>query len=340
MVGQGYFKGALGNFACGAETRGYICKRLTVNEHKNEWGKRVSPLDITALCVQRKPISLETGATASIRELTVTPWGSCVTASISRESMLSPGGVCAIYNQAISTWGGCAFDRAVEMPGVSRSSQGAKTMSAQQIEKLDLLTQYKELYRPPANRVVVVDAPAMSFLMIDGKGDPNTAQSYREAIEALYSLSYTLKFSAKQERGLDYHVMPLEGLWWVENMADFVMANKEAYQWTAMIAQPDFITPALMEEAKEQVAQKKQLPALASVRLETFHEGVAAQIMHIGPYSAEAPTIARLHSFIDEQGYVRRGKHHEIYLGDPRRASPSKLKTIIRQPIARSDAKE
>jgi len=203
------------------------------------------------------------------------------------------------------------------------------------MSKIDLKKEFKQLYFPSAKEVTVVDVPPMNFLMIDGRGDPNTAQEYKDAIEALYAVSYTLKFMIKKRTPQrDYVVMPLEGLWWADDMSRFDLKNKGSWSWTAMIMQPEFITEELVAQAREEVAGKKDLPALSKLRFERFHEGLAAQILHIGPYSAEGPTIEKLHSFIEEHGYEVKGKHHEIYLSDPRRVAPEKLKTVIRQPIA------
>ncbi len=201
------------------------------------------------------------------------------------------------------------------------------------MSKVDLKKELKEFYFPPARRVSLVDVPALNFIMIDGKGDPNTSQAYRESIEALYSVSFTLKFAAKKEQGVDYTVMPLEGLWWADDMAAFATGDKMAWKWTSMMMQPSFITEALVDQAREQAAGKRALPASAHMRFERYHEGLSAQIMHIGPYADEGPTIEKLHTFIEHSGYKRRGKHHEIYLGDPRRAAPEKLKTVLRQPV-------
>lgn len=202
------------------------------------------------------------------------------------------------------------------------------------MEKVDLKKQLKHLYRPPAKSPVVVEVPAMNFLMIDGEGDPNSAQVYQEAVEALYAVAYALKFMIKKgPQAVDYGVMPLEGLWWVEDMRQFSVEDKSAWQWTMMIMQPDFVSAILYTEALEQVKAKKDPPALSRMRFENYDEGLSAQIMHIGPYAAEAPTIEKLHQFIADQGYQRRGKHHEIYLGDPRRTAPERLKTVIRQPM-------
>ena len=192
----------------------------------------------------------------------------------------------------------------------------------------------KQLYRPSPKVVAVVDVPELPFLMVDGTGNPNTAPAYAEAIEALYSISYTLKFMLKRgPAALDYAVMPLEGLWWADDMAAFTSLDKDAWRWTMMIAQPEAITEELFRQAVAQAGRKKAAPGLPRLRLERFCEGRAMQILHIGPYATEGPTIERLHRFIAEQGCKRRGKHHEIYLSDPRRAAPEKLKTIIRQPI-------
>lgn len=174
----------------------------------------------------------------------------------------------------------------------------------------------------------------MSYLMIDGMGDPNTSQEYMGSIEALYAVSYTLKFLAKKgHEPTDYVVMPLEGLWRADNMADFALGNKDAWKWTSMIMQPSLVTGGMVDLALEQVKKKKDLPTLSEMRFEKYDEGLSAQIMHIGSYAAESPAISKLHQFIEDTGYSLRGKHHEIYLSDPRRTAPDKLKTIIRQPI-------
>lgn len=201
------------------------------------------------------------------------------------------------------------------------------------MDKLDLKKAYRELYRAKP-QPMLVEVPPLHYLMIDGEGNPNTAQAYKESVEALFSLSYTLKFMIKRmPEGTDYGVMPLEGLWWTEPIEAFSVERKEDWKWTSLMLQPDFITPALMEEARQQAAAKKELPALPLIRLERLEEGKCAQVLHIGPYAEEAPTVQRLHDFIREQGLRLRGKHHEIYLGDPRRAAPDKLQTIIRQPV-------
>ena len=200
------------------------------------------------------------------------------------------------------------------------------------MEKIDLKKQLKHLYNPP-KEFVFVDVPEMNFLMIDGKGDPNTSQEYKDAIETLYALSYTLKFMVKKEKMVDYVVMPLEGLWWTESMSEFTTENKDIWKWTSMIMQIEYVTEELFNRAVEQVKAKKNLPALSKVKFKSFHEGLSAQIMYFGPYSNEGPTIQKLHNFIKDNGYELSGKHHEIYLGDPRKTAPEKLKTVIRQPV-------
>lgn len=200
--------------------------------------------------------------------------------------------------------------------------------------KMDLKKELKHLYSPSAKQVTVVDVPQMNFLMIDGEGDPNTAPAYQNAVEALFAVSYTLKFMVKKdENQIDYTVMPLEGLWWVDDMTQFSLKNKDAWKWTAMIMQPEFVTLELVSEAVNQVEKNKGLKSVARIRFEPFREGKAAQIMYFGPYSEEASTIERIHRFIREQGNRLRGRHHEIYLSDPRRTAPEKLKTVIRQPF-------
>jgi hypothetical protein len=200
--------------------------------------------------------------------------------------------------------------------------------------KVDFRREHKQLYSPPRTPVIV-DVPELRFLMVDGHGDPNSSPEYAHAIEALYSISYTLKFTLKNAPdGLDYAVMPLEGLWWAKDMSTFATGEKSAWDWTAMIAQPDLVSDELLAQAKEKAGKRRELAAAALVRLESFREGEAAQIMHVGPYSAEGPTIALLHEFIAAAGHTLRGKHHEIYLGDPRRTAPERLRTVIRQPLS------
>ncbi len=202
------------------------------------------------------------------------------------------------------------------------------------MDKRDLKRELKDLYLPSTRQVSVVDVPRMGFLMIDGQGDPNTSQAYADAVEALFSVSYMLKFAAKKGAlGIDYGVMPLEGLWWADDMTDYAIGVRSRWLWTMMIMQPAFITAAMVDDALETARAKKGLVALPLMRFEEFEEGAAAQILHVGPFSEEGPTIERVHAFIEESGHTRAGKHHEIYLTDIRRADPAKWKTVIRQPM-------
>ena len=198
--------------------------------------------------------------------------------------------------------------------------------------KLDYKKEYKDLYRPPKNKFTIVDVPSINYLMIDGRGDPNVSESYQLAVSAIYSCAYAIKFQLKSQY-FDYVVPPLEGLWWMENMAEFSLDEKDRWLWTMMILQPEHVTREHLATAKESVREKKPNPHIDHLRLETYSEGLSAQVLYFGPYAAEGPTIAALHDYIHEQGYQRRGKHHEIYLSDPRRTAPEKLKTVIRQPI-------
>jgi len=203
------------------------------------------------------------------------------------------------------------------------------------VDKIDLKRELKELYGPSAKDVVRIEVPPMKFLMIDGQGDPNSAPEYSEAIEALYAVAYALKFAAKKgPLAIDYGVMPLEGLWWAEDMSSFATGARADWLWTMMIMQPDFVTAGLVDEVVAEVARKKNPAALSKMRFETFAEGLSAQTMHIGPFSEEAPTIERVHDFIAASGAQRTGKHHEIYLTDIRKADPTKWKTVIRQPMS------
>jgi hypothetical protein len=201
--------------------------------------------------------------------------------------------------------------------------------------KIDYKKEFKTLYNPPKKEPVIVDVPEMNFLMIDGKGDPNTAQEYKDAVSTLYPVAYTIKFAVKKGLEVDFGVMPLEGLWWVPDMEMFSMEDKDAWLWTAMIMQPEKVTFELFEEAVAQTREKKNPPVIDKIRFESYHEGLSVQLMHIGPYADEAPNIERMHAYAIGQGYELRGKHHEIYLSDPNRTAPERLKTVIRQPIGK-----
>jgi len=201
------------------------------------------------------------------------------------------------------------------------------------VEKIDLKKELKHLYKPSRKEIEQVEVPTFKFLMVDGEGDPNTSQEYAQAVEALFSVSYTAKFMVKKgSQALDYAVMPLEGLWWANDMTAFVANDKTKWKWTMMIMQPSFVANEVIMSAIVEVRRKKKLAGIDKLRLEDFSEGLCAQILHIGPFSEEGPTIARLHEFIDTRTN-RTGKHHEIYLSDIRRADPKKWKTIIRHPM-------
>lgn len=202
------------------------------------------------------------------------------------------------------------------------------------MSKLDLKKELKELYQASAREVVQLEVPTLPFLMIDGEGDPNSSPQYAEAVEALFSVSYTAKFMVKKgPQAIDYAVMPLEGLWWSDDMSAFLSNERSKWKWTMMIMQPPLVEEAVLHAALAEVARKKRLPALDALRLEHFSEGRCAQILHVGPFSEEGPAIQRVHDFIEEHSALA-GKHHEIYLSDIRRADPAKWKTIIRQPMA------
>ena len=202
------------------------------------------------------------------------------------------------------------------------------------MKKIDFKKELKNLYKPSPKKVEEVLVPEMNFLMIDGEGDPNTSQEFSDAVEALYPLSYSLKFRVKKsDLEIDYGVMPLEGLWWSDDISSFVTGNKDKWKWTLMIMQPEFITSEMVEEERKIVEKKKSPKSLSLVRFEPFSEGKAAQTMHVGPFSEEGPTIERVHTFIGESGCELSGKHHEIYLSDIRKAAPEKWKTVIRQPM-------
>lgn len=199
--------------------------------------------------------------------------------------------------------------------------------------KIDLKKELKQLYQASAKEVVQVYVPALTFLMVDGQGDPNTTPEYAQAIEALYSVAYTAKFMVKKgPQATDYAVMPLEGLWWADDMSAFITNDRSRWKWTMMIMQPAFVPGELISSAIAEVRKKKSLPAIDRLRLENYAEGTCAQILHVGPYTEEGPTIERLHAYIKARTALT-GKHHEIYLTDMRRADPAKWKTIIRQPM-------
>lgn len=198
----------------------------------------------------------------------------------------------------------------------------------------DIKKERKDLYAPRLGSFEVVDVPELAFLMIDGHGDPNTSAAYRQAIQALYALCYAVRAAVRAGTGRPHTVAPLEGLWSAADWNAFRTGDKDSWDWTMMIAQPDPITPGLVEQALV-AARRKGLPALELVRFERYAEGRSVQVLHVGSYRDEGPVIERLHrEFLPANGLVPRGRHHEIYLSDPRRTEASGLRTILRQPVA------
>lgn len=202
------------------------------------------------------------------------------------------------------------------------------------MDKLDLKKTMKPWWTPPRRDFEIVEVPEALYVMIDGEGDPNVAPSYALAINWLYSVSYAIKFASKAA-GRDYGVAPLEALWWVDDMADFVARRKDRWRWTAMILQPDFVTAEQFESAlAKKMAKLGECPA--SLRLEALREGLCVQTLHVGSYDDEGPILRRLHEeFLPANGLAETGHHHEIYLSDPRRTVAEKLRTILRQPVRR-----
>jgi len=198
--------------------------------------------------------------------------------------------------------------------------------------KIDFKKEYKALYKAP-DEPTLVEVPPLSYLMIDGQGDPNTAPIYAESVGTLYKLAYGIRFLMRDEHGLDFGVMPLEGLWWVEALDQFTYSDKSNWYWTMLIMQPDAVTEEIVAAARDKVARKHNPPLLGQVRLGRLVEGRSAQVMHHGPYADEKPTVDRLHAFIESQGLSPHLKHHEIYLKDPTRCAPENLLTILRHPV-------
>lgn len=191
-------------------------------------------------------------------------------------------------------------------------------------------------YRAPRGRFEVIDVPEMQFLMIDGHGDPNTSPAYEDALAALYPVAYKLKFASKRELGRDYVVPPLEGLWWAEDMEAFTVSrDKSRWDWTMMLMVPDWLGARSVESAVAQAGATNPPARLREVRLEPLSEGRCVQTLHVGPFDDEGPVLARMHhEFIPGHGLRLDGTHHEIYLSDPRKAAPERLRTILRQPVA------
>ncbi|TWE13899.1 hypothetical protein FHX69_6029 [Prauserella muralis] len=218
--------------------------------------------------------------------------------------------------------------------GWTETTLSALTQEAA-VDTYDVKKRHKELYSPSSTEFAVVDVPEFRYLAVDGRGDPNTSAAYAHALEALYGVAYTLKFASKKTLGRDFVIAPLEGLWRADDPAVFTARLKDSWDWTMLISQPDWITEDMVDAAVGTVAKKKKdNPALANLRLLTLNEGTCVQILHIGSYDDEAPTLHRLHHhYLPEHGLTFNGDHHEIYLSDPRRTAPAKLRTILRQPV-------
>lgn len=200
------------------------------------------------------------------------------------------------------------------------------------MDKIDFKKTLKDLYLPASNEFALIDVPTMQFVMVDGKGEP-AGEVYIEALQWLYAISYPIKFSSKVDLGRDYTVPPLEGLWWADDMSAFIRDDRESWKWTLMIMQPEWITNDMFDAGLVKARDKLGTPP-ETLRFEPFSEGLSVQILHIGSYAEEAPTIARLHrDFLPDNGLVENGHHHEIYISDPRRTSPEKLRTVLRQPV-------
>jgi hypothetical protein len=202
-------------------------------------------------------------------------------------------------------------------------------------QKLDFKKEYKSLFSPSAKEPEIVEVPAFKYIMIDGRGDPNTSKDFQDKIQVLYGLSYTIKFMLKLDKTdpFDFTVPPLSGLWCADDITAFAEGRKHEWKWTLMILMPDRVTREVFEEGKRKLEEKKNPAFLELANFEIYEEGLSAQIMHMGPYAEEGPTIAKLHDFFHGKGYTFNGRHHEIYLSDPRKCKPGKMRTILRQPI-------
>ena len=205
--------------------------------------------------------------------------------------------------------------------------------------KIDLKKQYPEFYNPP-KEPHILEIPEMNFFMVDGTGYPGDNPLYQEALQLLYGVSFTLKMKIIKPIGKDYVVPPLEGLWWADDMSVFTeeyMKRKDEWKWTSMIRIPDFVTDDQIQSGLERFNITKKPENFSKLYHEPYKEGMVVQVLHLGPFSEEGPVIARMHDYALEEGYILHNKHHEIYLSDPRRTKPEKLRTVIRQPIKKQE---
>jgi len=201
------------------------------------------------------------------------------------------------------------------------------------MEKIDLKKKLANLYGYKKTEPALLDVPSLKFVQFDGHGNPNNNPMFEEAMQVVYTMAYGIKFKIKSKFNKDYTVMPPEGLWCADDMTAYNELRKDEWKWTIGILIPDEVTPEIFEEVKGETIKKKKLESLKKARFDVMNEGKCAQILHLGPYADEQPTIAKLHKFIFDSGYHLTGRHREIYLSDPRRCAPEKMKTIIRQPI-------
>lgn len=198
----------------------------------------------------------------------------------------------------------------------------------------DVKRALKALYAPRNTSWEIVDVPSQRFIAIDGRGDPNTAEEYSGSVEALYAVAYTLKFASKGTEGGDFVVAPLEGLWWADDPRAFTARDKGSWNWTMMICLPAWVADEAVAAAKATALAKKGNPLIERVVPKTLHEGRSAQVLHVGPYDDEGPVLAELHErYMPERGLGFAGHHHEVYLSDPRRTEPGRLRTVLRQPV-------
>ena len=198
----------------------------------------------------------------------------------------------------------------------------------------DVKRELRELYAPKNREWALLEVPPQQFIAVSGKGNPNTAPEYAQAVQALYAVAYTLKFASKRA-GRDFVVGPLEGLWWSPDPEVFTTRAKDEWLWRMMVSLPDWLTTEDVEEAAATALAKKKLPAIELVEHETLHEGTCAQVLHVGSYDDETPIMTTLHEeYLPAHNLTERDRHHEVYLGDPRRTAPEKLKTVLRQPVS------
>ena len=241
-----------------------------------------------------------------------------------------------VGQEPLEAFVGAIFDHGIAMlqAEVAWIENTLLTLEEGKLQTYDIKKERKDLYAPKSGDFEIVEVPPLEFLMIDGRGDPNTSTAYNEAVEALYAASYAVRAVTKSNLGKVHTVGPLEGLWSADDPEVFRTRDKGAWAWTMMITQPDWVTADLVEEAVA-AAQKKRLPGLDLIRSERYTEGRSVQILHVGPYDDEAPTLERLHrEFLPANGFAPTGRHHEIYLSDARKTEPARLKTILRQPVS------